>query len=145
MSNLEVIILGLIQGLTEFLPISSSGHLEIGKVLLGNNYQAYDSLLLTLVLHLGTALSTIFVFKKEIFEILSSLFKLKIDYNTLFVLKIIVSMIPTVTIGIAFQQKIKILFSNNLILVGIMFLITALILYVAGGVKNNTKMVSIKN
>ena len=62
MSNLEVIILGLIQGLTEFLPISSSGHLEIGKVLLGNNYQAYDSLLLTLVLHLGTALSTIFVF-----------------------------------------------------------------------------------
>ncbi|MEC8599877.1 MAG: undecaprenyl-diphosphate phosphatase [Bacteroidota bacterium] len=145
MSNLEVIILGLIQGLTEFLPISSSGHLEIGKVLLGNNYQAYDSLLLTLVLHLGTALSTIFVFKKEIFEILSSLFKLKIDYNTLFVLKIIVSMIPTVTVGIAFQQKIKILFSNNLILVGIMFLITALILYVAGGVKNNTKMVSIKN
>ena len=91
MSNLEVIILGLIQGLTEFLPISSSGHLEIGKVLLGNNYQAYDSLLLTLVLHLGTALSTIFVFKKEIFEILSSLFKLKVDYNTLFVLKIIVS------------------------------------------------------
>ena len=145
MSNLEVIILGLIQGLTEFLPISSSGHLEIGKVLLGNNYQAYDSLLLTLVLHLGTALSTIFVFKKEIFEILSSLFKLKVDYNTLFVLKIIVSMIPTVTVGIAFQHKIKILFSNNLILVGIMFLITALILYVAGGVKNNTKMVSIKN
>ena len=145
MSNLEVIILGLIQGLTEFLPISSSGHLEIGKVLLGNNYQAYDSLLLTLVLHLGTALSTIFVFKKEIFEILSSLIKLKVDYNTVFVLKIIVSMIPTVTIGIAFQQKIKILFSNNLILVGIMFLITAFILYVADGVKNNTKMVSIKN
>ena len=95
----------------------------------GNNYQAYESLLLTLVLHLGTALSTIFVFKKEIFEILSSLLKLKIDENTLFALKIIVSMIPAVIIGILFQQKIKILFSNNLILVGVMFFITALILY----------------
>ena len=145
MSNLEAIILGLIQGLTEFLPISSSGHLEIGKTLFGIKYQAYDSLLFTLVLHLGTALSTIFVFKKEIFEILSSLLKLKIDYNTLFVLKIIVSMIPAVTIGILFQQKIKILFSNNLILVGIMFLITAIVLYIAGGIKNKTKTVSFKN
>ena len=88
MSNLEALILGLIQGLTEFLPISSSGHLEIGKTFFGNNYQDYDSLLLTLVLHLGTALSTIFVFKKEIFEILSSLLKLKNDDKTLFALKI---------------------------------------------------------
>ena len=70
---------------------------------------------------------------------------MKIDHNTLFVLKIIISMIPAATVGIAFQQKIKILFSNNLILVGIMFLITALILYVAGGVKNETRIVSIKN
>lgn len=145
MSNLEAIILGLVQGLTEFLPISSSGHLEIGKTLFGIKHQAYDSLLFTLVLHLGTALSTIFVFKKEIFEILSSLLKLKIDYNTLFVLKIIVSMIPAVTIGILFQQKIKILFSNNLILVGIMFLVTAIVLYIAGGIKNKTKTVSFKN
>ena len=145
MSYLEAIILGLIQGLTEFLPISSSGHLEIGKKLFSIKHQAYDSLLFTLVLHLGTALSTIFVFKKEIFEILSSLLKLKIDYNTLFVLKIIVSMIPAVTIGILFQQKIKILFSNNLILVGIMFLITAIVLYIAGGIKNKTKTVSFKN
>lgn len=145
MSNLEAIILGLVQGLTEFLPISSSGHLEIGKKLFSIKHQAYDSLLFTLVLHLGTALSTIFVFKKEIFEILSSLLKLKIDYNTLFVLKIIVSMIPAVTIGILFQQKIKILFSNNLILVGIMFLVTAIVLYIAGGIKNKTKTVSFKN
>ena len=145
MSNLEAIILGLVQGLTEFLPISSSGHLEIGKTLFGIKPQAYDSLLFTLVLHLGTALSTIFVFKKEIFEILSSLLKLKIDYNTLFVLKIIVSMIPAVTIGILFQQKIKILFSNNLILVGIMFLVTAIVLYIPGGIKNKTKTVSFKN
>ena len=145
MSYLEAIILGLIQGLTEFLPISSSGHLEIGKKLFSIKHQAYDSLLFTLVLHLGTALSTIFVFKKEIFEILSSLLKLKIDYNTLFVLKIIVSMIPAVTIGILFQQKIKILFSNNLILVGIMFLVTAIVLFIAGGIKNKTKTVSFKN
>ena len=145
MSYLEAIILGLIQGLTEFLPISSSGHLEIGKKLFSIKHQAYDSLLFTLVLHLGTALSTIFVFKKEIFEILSSLLKLKIDYNTLFVLKIIISMIPAVTIGILFQQKIKILFSNNLILVGIMFLVTAIVLYIAGGIKNKTKTVSFKN
>ena len=145
MSNLEAIILGLIQGFTEFLPVSSSGHLEIGKTLFGIKHEAYDSLLLTLVLHLGTALSTIFVFKKEIFEILSSLLKFKIDYNTLFALKIIVSMIPAVTVGILFQQKIKTLFTNNLILVGIMFLITALILYFANDIKNKVKMVSFKN
>ena len=117
MSNLEAIILGLIQGLTEFLPISSSGHLEIGKTFFGNNYQDYDGLLLTLVLHLGIALSTIFVFKKEIFEILSSLLKLKNDDKSLFALKIAVSMIPSVIVGILFQQKIKNLFSNKLILV----------------------------
>ena len=145
MSNLEAIILGLIQGLTEFLPISSSGHLEIGKTFFGNNYQDYDGLLLTLVLHLGTALSTIFVFKKEIFEILSSLLKLKKDDKTLFALKIAVSMIPSVIVGILFQQKIKILFSNNLILVGVMFFITALLLYLTEDTKSKIKTVSFKN
>ena len=110
MSNIEAIVLGLIQGLTEFLPISSSGHLEIGKALFGNIHDANESLLMTLVLHLGTALSTIFVFKKEIFKILSSLLKFKIDENTLFALKIVISMIPAIIIGILFQQKIKTLF-----------------------------------
>ena len=145
MSNIEAIVLGLIQGLTEFLPISSSGHLEIGKALFGNIHDANESLLMTLVLHLCTALSTIFVFKKEIFKILSSLLKFKIDENTLFALKIVISMIPAIIIGILFQQKIKTLFSNNLILVGVMFLITALILNLAKGVSNKFKMVNFKN
>jgi undecaprenyl-diphosphatase len=145
MNNFEAIVLGLIQGFTEFLPISSSGHLEIGKALFGNKHDANESLLMTLVLHLGTALSTIFVFKKEIFKILSSLLKLKINENTLFASKILVSMIPAFIIGILFQQKIKTLFSNNLILVGVMFLITALILSVSKGKRCKFKMVSFKN
>ena len=100
---------------------------------------------MTLILHLGTAFGTIFVFKKEIFKILSSLLKLKINENTLFASKILVSMIPAVIIGNLFQQKIKTLFSNNLILVGVMFLITALILRVSKGKKRvNLKMVSFK-
>ena len=66
MNNLEAIFLGIIQGLTEFLPISSSGHLEIGKIFLGNDFMGQESLFITLVLHFGTALSTIFVFRKEI-------------------------------------------------------------------------------
>jgi undecaprenyl-diphosphatase len=77
MNYIEAIVLGIIQGLTEFLPISSSGHLEIVKALFGNQAEAQESLFLTIALHVATALSTIVVFRKDILEILKGLFSFK--------------------------------------------------------------------
>ncbi|WP_290475059.1 undecaprenyl-diphosphate phosphatase, partial [Leeuwenhoekiella sp. UBA1003] len=77
MDIIDAIILGIIQGLTEFLPVSSSGHLELGKAILGDSTLPEESLLFTVVLHFATALSTIVVFRKDIFEIVKGLFQFK--------------------------------------------------------------------
>ena len=79
MDIINAIILGIIQGLTEFLPVSSSGHLEIAKSLLGEGKVAKESLLMTVVLHFATALSTIVIFRKDLVEIFKGLFKFKND------------------------------------------------------------------
>ena len=145
MSYLEAIVLGVIQGLTEFLPISSSGHLEIVKAFFGNHSETEESFFLTILLHIATALSTVVVFKKEILEILKGLLKFKQNDSTSFSLKIILSMTPAALIGIFFQNDIEQLFSQNLILVGLMLLITALILFLADKVRNTNKEVSYLN
>ena len=145
MNFVEAIVLGIIQGLTEFLPISSSGHLEIGKALFGNEDLGQESLFLTLVLHFGTALSTIVVFRKEIGEIIKDLFQFSINENTLFSFKVIISMIPAALVGLFLQDAIEALFSKNLILVGAMLILTALILYLADRSKKTEKNVSFSN
>lgn len=131
MKYIEAIIIGIIQGFTEFLPISSSGHLEIGKALFGNEAVGQESLFLTLVLHFATALSTMVVFKNEIREILKGLLDFKINDHTQFSIKIIISMIPAILVGLFFQNQIEALFSKNLVLVGVMLLFTAMILFLA--------------
>ena len=98
MDSLDAIILGIIQGFTEFLPVSSSGHLELGKAILGDKSIPEDSLLFTVVLHFATALSTIVVFRKDIWEIIIGLLKFKWNEETQFSVKIIISMIPAVII-----------------------------------------------
>ena len=145
MNNLEAIILGIIQGLTEFLPISSSGHLEIGKALFENESIGQESLFLTLVLHFGTALSTMVVFRKEIKEILIGVFSFKPNEKRQLLLKIIISMIPATFVGLFFQEQIETLFAQNLILVGIMLLITAAFLFLADLIQNTKKAVSFLN
>jgi undecaprenyl-diphosphatase len=95
-------ILGIIQGLTEFLPVSSSGHLEIGKAILGNNSLPKESLLFTVILHFATALSTIVIFRKDIVEVLKGLFSFRWNEETRFSLKIIISMIPAALVGFFF-------------------------------------------
>ena len=92
MSALETLILGIIQGLTEFLPVSSSGHLELAKALFGSDYQQNQSLLVTVTLHAATALSTVFVFRKDIVLILSELFRFRKGESLDFALKILLSM-----------------------------------------------------
>jgi len=145
MSYLEAIILGLIQGLTEFLPVSSSGHLEIAKVLFGDNSLPEESLTFTVVLHFATALSTLVVFRKEVSEIFKGIFQFKWNEEFQFALKIILSMLPAVIVGLLFEEQLESLFDGNLLLVGFMLLITALLLLLADRAKNTTKNVSYSN
>ena len=145
MNKLEAIFLGIIQGLTEFLPISSSGHLEIVKALFGNESIGKESLFLTLVLHFGTALSTMVVFRKEIKEILLGVFSFKPNEKRELTFKIVISMIPAAFVGLFFQEQIEFLFTQNLILVGFMLLITAAFLFLADLIKNAKKTVSFLN
>lgn len=145
MSYLEAIILGIIQGLTEFLPVSSSGHLELVKAIFGDDALPQESLTFTVVLHFATAMSTIVIFRKEIFEILKGLFQFKWNEELQFSLKIILSMIPAVVIGLLFEKEMEIFFSGQILLVGFMLIITALLLLFADKAKQTDKIVSYKN
>ena len=145
MTYLEAILLGIIQGLTEFLPVSSSGHLEIAKVLFGDNSLPEESLTFTVILHFATALSTMIIFRKEILEIITGLFQFKWNDQSQFSLKIIISMLPAVFIGLFFEEKVESFFGGNLLLVGFMLLITAVLLLLADKAKNTTKNISYTN
>ena len=145
MDLLDAILLGIIQGLTEFLPVSSSGHLELGKAILGDDSVPSESLLFTVVLHFATALSTLAVFRKEVMEILHGLFQFKWNEETQFSLKIIISMLPATLIGLLFEAELEQFFTGNIVLVGYMLLITALLLYLADRAKNTDRKVSYLN
>jgi len=142
---LDAIILGIIQGLTEFLPVSSSGHLELGKAILGDTSLPEESLLFTVVLHFATALSTLVVFRKDVFEILKGLLNFKWNEETQFSIKIIISMIPAVIVGLLFEEQLEALFGGNILFVGFMLLITALLLWLADKAKDTGKKVSYRN
>lgn len=145
MDIIDAIILGIIQGLTEFLPVSSSGHLELGKAILGAHALPEESLLFTVVLHFATALSTIVVFRKDIFEILKGLFQFKWNEETQFSLKIVISMIPAALVGLFLEDFIEVFFDGAIIIVGIMLIITAILLYLADLAKTTDKGVSFRS
>ena len=145
MEVLDAIILGIVQGLTEFLPVSSSGHLEIGKAILGDDSIPEESLLFTVVLHFATALSTIVVFRKDLWELLRGLLQFKWNDEARFVVKIVISMIPAALIGLLFEEQIEQLFGGILQLVGLMLIVTALLLYFADRAKDTDKGVSFWN
>ena len=145
MNNLDALILGVIQGLTEFLPVSSSGHLELGKAILGDTSVPEESMMFTVVVHFATALSTIVVFRKDIVEILSGLFSFKWNEETKFSAKIVLSMIPAVIVGLFFEEQLEALFGGNIMLVGCMLLVTAVLLYFADRAKDTQKNVTFSN
>lgn len=145
MSALETLILGIIQGLTEFLPVSSSGHLELAKALFGSDYQQNQSLLVTVTLHAATALSTVFVFRKDIVLILSELFRFRKGESLDFALKILLSMIPAVLVGLFFEDFVSSLFGGKIALVGGMLILTAVLLYMADQVNKNNIQLNFKN
>lgn len=142
MNYLEAIILGIIQGLTEFLPVSSSGHLELAKVLFGDNSVPKESLTFTVILHFATALSTLVIFRKDVIEIIKGLFQFKKNEEFLFSIKIIISMIPATFVGLMFEEELEAFFNGNVLLVGFMLLITGLLLFLADKAKNTDKNVS---
>lgn len=145
MSYLDAIILGIVQGFTEFLPVSSSGHLELGKAILGDQSIPKESLLFTVVVHFATALSTVVVFRKDIFEIIRGLLQFKWNEEFQFSLKVVLSMIPAAIIGVAFSDKLEALFDGKILFVGVMLLVTAILLLLADKAKNTVNDVSYKN
>lgn len=127
MSWIEALILGIVQGLTEFLPVSSSGHLEIGQALLGTSGE--ENLTFAILVHVATVLSTLVVLWREVMQLFGGTFTtLKWNKEKNYVMKILVSMIPVFIVGVFFKDQVEALFGNGLLLVGICLLITAALL-----------------
>lgn len=143
MDWIQALILGIIQGLTEFLPVSSSGHLEIGKVLLG--VEIKDNLTFSVVVHAATVCSTIVVFRKDLLALFTGFLKLKWNSETLYILKILLSCIPVILVGLFLESQVESLFSGNLIFVGLMLFITALLLSFTYYTKPKNESISFKD
>ena len=132
----EAIILGIVQGLTEFLPISSSGHLEIASYILKTNPS--ENLMFTVIVHIATAISIIYVFRKDINEIIKGLIQFK-KKQLDFILKILISSVPVGVVGVLFEKEVESFFTGNIVLVGSMLLITAALLFFTYFKKDDSK------
>jgi undecaprenyl-diphosphatase len=141
MSLFEAIILGIVQGLTEFLPVSSSGHLELGKALLGDTSLPQESMMFTVVVHFATALATLVIYRSEVARISAGLMAFKNNDEFQFSMKILLSMIPAAAVGVFFADEIERLFDRQITLVGAMLLLTGGLLLIADRAKNTTKNV----
>lgn len=126
MSWIEALILGLVQGLTEYLPVSSSGHLAIGSEFFG--IEGEENLAFTVAVHVATVLSTLVILWKEIDWIFRGLFKCQLNEETKYVLNIVVSMIPVGIVGVFFKDYVEEVFGSGLAIVGAMLLLTAVLL-----------------
>ena len=137
MNWFEALILGIVQGLTEFLPVSSSGHLELGKALL--NVDAPEDITFTVVVHGATVLSTLVVFFREVWILLKGSFRFRWNQETQYVVRIIISMLPVLFAGIFLQDYIEGFFNGRIVFVGLMLLVTALLLGLAHFLQDRVK------
>lgn len=126
---LRSLILGIVQGLTEFLPVSSSGHLEIMNQLLGSNSSIDSDLTMVVLVHLGTAFSILYVFRADILALLQDTLSFKKTENSATAMKILLSMIPAGILGVLFEEKLEALFSGTILWVGLSLIFTAVVLY----------------
>lgn len=140
MNWFEALILGIVQGLTEFLPVSSSGHLELGKVLL--NIDAERSLIFTIIVHGATVLSTIVIFYKDILQLIKGFFQFKWNKETRYLIKIIISMIPVVILGLFFMDEVESFFTGNIRFVGFMLILTSILLAFTYLKKSNERAIN---
>lgn len=122
----EALVLGLLQGLTEYLPVSSSGHLAIGSALFG--IEGEENLAFTIVVHVATVFSTLVVLWKEIDWIFKGLFKFRMNDETRYVINIVISMIPIGIVGVFFKEQVEAIFGSGLLVVGCCLLLTAALL-----------------
>lgn len=147
---IQAVVLGVLQGLTEFLPVSSSGHLEIVKYLFGDQSVGESSMLMTVVLHFATALSTVVVFRAEVLSLLKGLLRLpqgnwRANEELQFCSKIFLSMMPAAVVGVLFEEQIEALFGNQLLLVGLMLVVTGVLLMFADRAKETQKSVGFRD
>lgn len=142
MSGLEAIILGFVQGLTEFLPVSSSGHLTIGKELLGIDS---SDLKFEVVVHAATVSSTIVVFRKEIWNLIRGLFRFKLNDETNYLILIAISMIPVFIVGIFFKDFVEKIFGSGLLIVGLSLLLTSILLTLTNLIKPKERAITKKD
>ena len=145
MSFFEAVILGIVQGLTEFLPVSSSGHLELGKALLGDTSIPQESMMFTIVVHFATALATLVVYRSEVSDIAKGLMLRRNNDEFKFSVKILISMIPAAAVGVLFSKQIEALFTQQILLVGVMLWITGILLIIADNSKSTSKEVTSKD
>ncbi|HEY5470220.1 MAG TPA: undecaprenyl-diphosphate phosphatase [Bacteroidales bacterium] len=143
MNWFQALVLGLIQGLTEFLPVSSSGHLEIAKSILG--VDPASSFFFTVAVHGATVLSTIFVFWKEILNLITGSLKFKMNEETSYTLKILLSMVPVGIAGILLKDPIERLFNGNLVFIGLMLLVTSVVLALAHFIRKGDRSIGYKD
>lgn len=140
MNWIEALILGLVQGLTEFLPVSSSGHIELGKAILGT--ESADNLMFSVIVHAATMLSIVVVFRKDIWLLIRQALRFEWNQETRYLTLIVVSMIPTGIVGLLFEAQIEQFFEGRIMLVGFMLLVTAAVLFSTRFVKTNNKDIS---
>lgn len=142
----EALLLGIIQGLTEYLPVSSSGHLELGKLLLGIDLSQENSpfgITFNVLLHLATVLSTVVVLWKDIVQLLKGLFQFRINEEFWFAVKVVVSMIPAALVGLLYEDAIDAAFTGSALLVGLMLLVTGGLLFLADRAKATERDLSV--
>lgn len=140
MDWLEALILGILQGLTEFLPVSSSGHLELGKALLG--IEAEKSLAFTVAVHGATVLSTIVVFRRDLWQITKESLTFRWNESTSYLAKIFFSMIPVLILGLFFKEEIEAFFTGNVVFVGAMLIVTSLLLASTTLIRKNERKIT---
>jgi undecaprenyl-diphosphatase len=143
MNWFEAVVLGILQGLTEFLPVSSSGHLEIAKSLFGLDPQ--QSFFFTVAVHGATVLSTIVVFREEIMNLIKGSLKGTMNKETAYILKIMISMIPVGIVGIFLKGPVESLFDGDLVFIGMMLLVTAALLTAAHFMKKRERSIGYKD
>jgi undecaprenyl-diphosphatase len=137
MNWVEALILGLVQGLTEFLPVSSSGHLEIGKALL--QIEARDNLTFSIVVHGATVLSILVVFFNDLKKLLTESLTFRYNESSSYLLKIILSMVPVAIVGVFFKSEVEAFFTGNIVFVGSMLLITATLLTISFFIRRGSR------
>ena len=144
MSWIEALILGLLQGLTEFLPVSSSGHLELGGALFGLE-DPHDFFTFNIIVHGATFMSVVVVFRNDIWSLITNFFRFEWNAEMKFLLLLLASAVPTAIVGLLFEEQIESIFEGRVVFVGAMLLVTATLLFLTRFAPKDNKDVTLKS